>query len=127
LERPAEGEAAPRPALVQFLDSLTMVEALEIEQVYPGHGEPFSDHRAVIQSQRDRIEQRMAECLQLIERGHRTVAALLAEMYPGQLHLAGLWMLLGYLDLLAARGQVEVQPAAGVWYYTKRKAHAKFP
>ncbi len=121
LERPAEGEAATRPALAQFLDSLAMVEALEIEQVFPGHGEPFGDHRAVIQSQRRRIEQRMAECLQLIEGGHHTVAALLAEMYPGQVNLAGLWMLLGYLDLLAAQGQVEVQAGAGVWYYYSRR------
>lgn len=121
LERPAEGETTTRPALAQFLDSLAMVEALEIEQVYPGHGEPFSNHRAVIQSQRQRIEQRTAECLQLIENGQRTVAALLAEMYAGQVNLAGLWMLLGYLDLLAAHGDVEVQPAAGVWYYSSRR------
>mgnify|MGYP005848185353 CR=1 FL=1 len=120
LERPAEGDAVTRPALAQFLESLDMVEALEIEQVYPGHGEPFTDHRPVIQSQRERIGQRLVECLQLIERGHRTVAALLAEMYPGQFHLTGLWMLLGYLDMLAAQGQVEVQAEAGVWRYSRR-------
>ena len=53
VERPSSG--ARVPALPQFLRSLDVVEALEIDTVYPGHGEPFGDHRAVIRRQRARI------------------------------------------------------------------------
>ena len=38
-EKPAEDSSAGTPALVQFLESLRMVEALKIDRVYPGHGE----------------------------------------------------------------------------------------
>jgi glyoxylase-like metal-dependent hydrolase (beta-lactamase superfamily II) len=117
LERPAGDKTPDPPALVQFLESLAKVETLEIDQVYPGHGQPFSDHRAVIQRQRDRLRLRLNECVSLIETGHRTVAALLEKMYPGQLHLTGLWMLIGYLHLLQAEKRVDVEVVNGVWRY----------
>lgn len=120
LEKPAGDEQDRTPALAQFLDSLRMVEALEIDRVYPGHGEPFGDHRAVIRRQRTRLEQRKQECLSLIREGERTVAALLDRMYGSQppgVHLTGLWMLAGYLKLLEAEGQVTKQLVEGVWHY----------
>jgi len=120
LERPT-ADAGELPPLAQFLESLTMVEALEIDWVYPGHGEPFGEHRAVIRSQRERIKYRVNECLGYIDSGRRTVAALMTKMYPDQLHLIALWMLVGYLDLLEAEGRVEVRVVEGVWYYYRRK------
>ncbi len=108
LDRPGD---APhdRPALAYFLDSLAQVEQLDVDRVYPGHGPPFGDHRQVIQRQRARLEQRLSECLALVRAGHTTVPALLTRMYPGPPHLAGLWMLNGYLQLLAFRGLVREQ------------------
>ena len=97
-----------------------MVEALEIDRVYPGHGEPFTDHRTVIQRQRERIRQRLEECLGLIAAGDRTVAALMVKMYPKQLHLIGLWMLVGYLYLLQAEARVEVQVKDREWHYFQK-------
>ncbi|MEW5957467.1 MAG: MBL fold metallo-hydrolase [Chloroflexota bacterium] len=123
VEKPPVGAAASPPALAQFLESLQRIEALDIDRVYPGHGEPFSGHRQVIQRQRERLRQRQAECLSLIAAGHRTVADLLDQMYalyPPRFHLTGLWMLIGYLDLLEAEGQVEKQQVDGVWRYVKR-------
>ena len=121
LERPTSGNPSGQPpALAQFLESLAMVEALEIDQVYPGHGEPFADYRTVIRRQRERIEQRLEECLGLITAGHRTVAALMVKMYTNQLHLIGLWMLVGYLHLLEAEARVEVQVKDSEWHYFQK-------
>jgi glyoxylase-like metal-dependent hydrolase (beta-lactamase superfamily II) len=117
LEQPANDDAANTPALAQFLDSFVAVDALEINRVYPGHGEPFTDHRAVIQRQRARIQQRLEECFSLIAAGHRTVAALMGKMYPAQPHLTGLWMLVGYLHLLESEGRLKIQVENGVWHY----------
>jgi glyoxylase-like metal-dependent hydrolase (beta-lactamase superfamily II) len=117
LERPSEDDSKEVPPLAQFLESLTMVEALDIDRVYPGHGEPFGEHRAVIRRQRERIEDRLNECLAYTDEGRRTVAALMAAMYPDQLHLIALWMLVGYLDLLEVEGRVEVRVVDGVWNY----------
>ena len=119
VERPADG-ARREPSLPQFLHSLDRVEALDIEVVYPGHGAPFGNHRQVIQQQRRRILARTAACLQLIEAGHDTAAEILNEMYgtyPIQYRFVGLWMLIGYLDLLKADGLVEERMIDGVWRY----------
>ena len=119
VERPAAG-AAREPSLPQFLQSLDLVEAMDVDVVYPGHGEPFNDHRQVIQRQRRRIQMRTAECLQLIRAGHHTAADLLDEMYgayPMQYRFVGLWMIVGYLDLLKADGLVGERMVNGVWHY----------
>ena len=120
VERPADG-ALRVPSLPQFLHSLDLVEALDIDVVYPGHGEPFGNHRQVIQRQRGRIHTRTAECLHLIRAGHHTAADLLNEMYgayPLPYRFVGLWMLVGYLDLLKADGLVEERLIDGVWRYS---------
>lgn len=119
VERPANG-AARVPSLPLFLQSLDRVEALDITVVYPGHGEPFSNHRPVIQGQRRRIQARKAECLQLITAGHHTAASLLDQMYgayPLQYRFVGLWMIVGYLDLLKADKLVAERVVNGVWHY----------
>lgn len=120
IEPPPPGSNERIPALPQFLQSLAMLEQMEISEVYPGHGAPFSNYREVIERQRARIEQRKAECFRLIQDGRRTIPELLDVMYayqPEQFRLAGLWMLVGYLDLLAADNLVEQRIINGVWHY----------
>lgn len=118
-EAVSEGETR-QSDLAQFLESLERIEALEIEQVYPGHGDPFDNSTQVIHEQRDRIQQRQAQCLHLVNAGYQTMARLLPEMYTyhlPEMYLNGLWMLAGYLDLLEAKGLIQKQAQAGVWYY----------
>ncbi len=125
LERPQENSPANQPALSQFFDSLTMVEKLDIQRVYPGHGEPFSEHRQVIQLQRERLNLRLNQCAALITAGHNTVAALMTQMYPTQspqFNLAGLWMLIAYLDFLETNGIIKSTTAPnGVCHYQKQE------
>lgn len=125
VEQPPQGQNARVPALPQFLHSLDCLERLDIEAVYPGHGRPFgtrfgSDHRAIIQRQRDRIQERKGECLAHIAAGHHTPVALLDQMYghrPIETRFAGLWMLIGYLDLLLAEGAITRSTVDGVWHF----------
>lgn len=119
VERPPDGKNRI-PALPQFLKSLDLVEQLEVEWVYPGHGRPFTHHHEVIARQRQRIADRQDRALALIRQGHHTVADLLDTMYahhPPQHRFAGLWMLVGYLDLLVAANRIVQQTRDGVWYY----------
>ncbi len=119
VERPPSGRKHV-PALPKFLESLALVESLEIDQVYPGHGEPFGQHREVINRQRQRIAKRKAQCLHLIAEGYMTLASLVGKMYahlPAHFSFAGLWMLVGYIDLLKAEGQVLETEINGVWHY----------
>ena len=120
VEAPPAGKAR-LPNLPQFLDSLERMEALDVAQVYPGHGAPFGDHRALIRSQRQRIDRRKEECLQQIVAGHHTIAALFPAMYgnrdPARVGLAGLWMLVGYTDLLLAEGRITCEVVGKVWHF----------
>ena len=123
VERPSPNQ--PRqPSLPIYMASLARCEALDIDWVYPGHGEPFRNHRQLIHTQRSRIHKRKDEALALIQQGHRTAYALMNEMYahyPPAFRFAGLWMLIGYLDLLQAEGQVGVEIVDGVWQYYVNK------
>ena len=113
------------PALPQFIDSMQKIAALDIDAVYPGHGRPFGvqfglDHHVIIDKQLGRIQTRKAECLQHIQEGYHTPAQLVDKMYahhPPQFRFAGLWMLLGYLDLLLADGAIRHETIDGVWHY----------
>ncbi|MFQ5400472.1 MAG: MBL fold metallo-hydrolase [Anaerolineae bacterium] len=115
VERPTS-DTKRTPGLPQFLDSLSLVESLSIDDVYPGHGKPFRDHLAVIKQQRARILRRKLECLAWVQKGVDTIGALVQKMYGGQpdvLHVAGLWMLVGYLDLLLADGLIRERSVDG--------------
>ncbi len=109
------------PALPQFLDSLALVEALDVDIVFPGHGEPFSNYRDIIQQQRARIMQRKAECLDWVRQGYDTAVAIAQQMYVNRITtimFAGLWMVVGYLDLLLAENTITAQEIDGVLHYT---------
>jgi glyoxylase-like metal-dependent hydrolase (beta-lactamase superfamily II) len=124
VERPLPNQSR-QPSLPLFMQSLIRCEALDIDTVYPGHGEPFGNPRQLIQKQRDRIHQRKAEAYSLIQQGHHTAYALMNQMYahyPPAFRFAGLWMLIGYLDLLEAEGVVVVETIDGVWHFVEKGA-----
>ena len=123
VESPPDGTTERVPGLPLFMKSLDLIDSLDVDLVLPGHGRPFSDHHNVIQHQRERIALRKEECRQWIETGIATPARLVDKMYahrPVQLRFAGLWMLIGYLDLLEAEGAVERHTLGGVWHYYPR-------
>ncbi|KAA3658576.1 MAG: MBL fold metallo-hydrolase [Chloroflexi bacterium] len=107
-------------ALPQFLRSLDLVEQLDVDMVYPGHGRPFSNLHEIIQRQRTRIDERKAECLSLIQDGKHKIPELLDIMYahyPVQYRSIGLWMVVGYLDLLQSESKVVERTVDDIWHY----------
>jgi len=107
-------------ALPLFLDSLDRIEALPVEIVYPGHGELFTDVAGLARRQRDRIVARKEECYLYVSAGVETAAELMVKLYPasaGGVNLAGLWMLIGYLDLLISEQRVAVEEIDSIWRY----------
>ncbi|MFN2124968.1 MAG: MBL fold metallo-hydrolase [Candidatus Promineifilaceae bacterium] len=120
VESPPDGSWDRVPALPLFLQSLDKLEALEVETVFPGHGRPFGNHRALIQRQRERIHFRKDECLNWIKAGYHTPVELLDKMYshqPAAFRFTGLWMLVGYLDLLDIEGSIRRDTNEGVWHF----------
>lgn len=116
---PAPGEAR-QPALPQMMNSLDRLAQLEVETVHPGHGAPFGDQRAVIRAQQARIRERTEECWRLLADGASTVAEVFDRLYgprAAAVGLAGLWMVVGYLDLLVGAERITVEERDSVWRY----------
>lgn len=95
--------------LVQLLDSYEKIAALDIEKVFPGHYEPFDNHREVISYQVDRIHTRIQECYQLIEKGTSDFMDLLNLLYANRVSMPAMSMLIGYLDMLVDAGKVQMR------------------
>jgi glyoxylase-like metal-dependent hydrolase (beta-lactamase superfamily II) len=110
------GDGRPR-ALLNYLRSLGETRAMPVDVVLPGHGEEITDHAALI-----------GERLELHERRARRIAALIAERPRSGYEIAqALWgnvavtqayltlsEVLGHVDLLVERGQVQEAERGGV-------------
>ena len=119
VENPPPGQSRP-PGLPLFLQSLAIVEQLAIDVVYPGHGSIFHDPLEKIGQQRKRIKRRKLQCLKAVEAGHHRLVDLTDYLYANRdpaLRFAGLWMVVGYLDILQAEGMVDMVSIDGVWHY----------
>jgi len=116
ITRPREG-GERRQALVEYLESLRLTRALELDLVLPGHGEPITDHRALI-DQRFELHRRRADKLAgLIGEAPRS-AYELAQALWGNIAVTQAYLtlseVLGHTDLLLNDGRVRAREQDGV-------------
>lgn len=110
--------SGPRPrSLVDYIASLKLTRAMTLSLVLPGHGEPISDHVALI-DRRLHLHHRRAEKIHgLIAAAPRTAHEIALELWGNvavtQAYLT-LSEVLGHVDLLLADGRVVEQEADGV-------------
>ena len=100
-----------------MLDSYAKMAALEIDKVFPGHYEPFGEHRSVIEMQVSRIQMRKEQTLALIKKGKHRFYELLEELYKNRLSMPAMSMMRGYLDVLVAEKKVEERIEEGYTAY----------
>lgn len=116
--KPVSGEDRERPrALMTYLDSLRKTRDMELEVVYPGHGDPVKDHGALI-DERFRMHERRADKLcGLIEERPRNAYELAQEMW-GNVAVTQAFLtlseVLGHVDLLIEAGRVVERESGGV-------------
>ena len=102
----------PRAAggsLADYMASLDRIEALGAALLLPGHGPPITDPPAKIASYRAHRLERESRLRAALERGERSRAALLAEVWddvPETLRPAAALALRAHLEKLAADGIV---------------------
>jgi glyoxylase-like metal-dependent hydrolase (beta-lactamase superfamily II) len=119
ISRPlAGGEPADRPqALVTYLASLRATREMELDVVLPGHGEPVTDHRALIDERLRMHERRARKLHRLIAERPRTAHELAQELWGNvavtQAYLT-LSEVLGHVDLLLNDGRAVEQEDGGV-------------
>jgi glyoxylase-like metal-dependent hydrolase (beta-lactamase superfamily II) len=102
--------AGPRPrALVTYLDSLSKTREIELSLVLAGHGEPITDHVALI-DERFRLHQRRAEKIGGLIESHARTAHEIAHELWGNVAVTQAYLtlseVLGHVDLLLADGRV---------------------
>ena len=120
ISRPLDGSAERTQALVTYLESLKRTRALPAEIVLSGHGEPITDHVALI-DERFRLHQRRAEKLYRLiaeqpRTGHELAQALWGDVAVTQAFLT-LSEVIGHVDLLVNAGYVrEVEEGEVVRY-----------
>ena len=112
------GFTGPRPqALVDYIASLRLTRAMELSLVLPGHGEPITDHVALI-DQRMRLHDRRAEKIYgLITLAPRTAHEIAIELW-GNIAVTQAYLtlseVLGHVDLLLSERRVVEQESDGV-------------
>jgi glyoxylase-like metal-dependent hydrolase (beta-lactamase superfamily II) len=120
IEPPERGHSERRKPLVEYWDSLRRVEAMEIDRVLSGHGEPILDHRALISKRFSFYSRRLDRLRLLLAEGPQTVWSLVQELFPrlnGIDAFLSVSEVLGHLDVLEERGEVSISRRRGVWYY----------
>ena len=103
------GETARPQALVTYLASLRETRAMELDLMLPGHGDPITDHVALIDERFRMHDRRAAKILGLIAHHPRTAHEIAAELWGNvavtQAYLT-LSEVLGHVDLLINAGRV---------------------
>jgi glyoxylase-like metal-dependent hydrolase (beta-lactamase superfamily II) len=109
ISRPLDGSDRRRQALVEYIGSLQRTRLLPAEIVLSGHGEPVTDHAALI-AQRFALHQRRAEKLygliaERAQTGHELAQRIWGDVAVTQAFLT-LSEVIGHVDLLINAGHV---------------------
>jgi glyoxylase-like metal-dependent hydrolase (beta-lactamase superfamily II) len=108
LTRPRDGSTDRPQALVQYLSSLEKTREMDVELVLPGHGDPITDQRSLI-DERFELHRRRAEKIHrlLVEQprtAHEIAQTLWGNIAVTQAYLT-LSEVLGHVDLLLNAGR----------------------
>jgi glyoxylase-like metal-dependent hydrolase (beta-lactamase superfamily II) len=106
-----------RRALVEYMQSLEKTRAMELDLVLPGHGDPITDHRDLIDRRFDLTRRRAKKIHRLIAEQPRS-AYEVAQSLWGNIAVTQAYLtlseVLGHTDLLADEGRVREVEDEGV-------------
>jgi len=119
----ADGRVLVRQkSLLIYIASLRKVEGLDVAEVLPGHGEPFTGHRTLIAGRMRHYESRKRAIAAILgDLGPSPAFRVAAALFPEQTEPMGQFLALseviGHLDLLEAEGRVRQVDGGGVDVY----------
>jgi glyoxylase-like metal-dependent hydrolase (beta-lactamase superfamily II) len=109
ITRPLDGSSERTQALVTYIESLRKTREMPAEIVLSGHGEPITDHVALIDDRLAKHERRKEKIFKLIEErprsGYEIAQALWGNVAVTQAFLT-LSEVIGHTDLLVNEGRV---------------------
>jgi glyoxylase-like metal-dependent hydrolase (beta-lactamase superfamily II) len=123
ITRPRDGSNQRPQALVHYLESLAATREMDAGLVLPGHGDPITDHRALI-DQRFVLHRRRADKIHRLLAEHPRSAYEIAQALWGNIAVTQAYLtlseVLGHLDLLANEGRVQEREREGVVVFEAR-------
>jgi glyoxylase-like metal-dependent hydrolase (beta-lactamase superfamily II) len=122
ISRPLDGSSERTQALVTYIDSMRKTREMPAEVVLPGHGEPITDHVALIDDRIAKHERRKEKIHKLIAEqprsGYEIAQAIWGNVAVTQAFLT-LSEVIGHADLLLNEGRVrEVDDGSVMRYET---------
>jgi len=108
ITRPRDALAERPQALVQYLSSLSATRQMDVELVLPGHGDPITAHRDLI-DQRFALHRRRADKIERLLQERTRSAYEVAQALWGNVAVTQAYLtlseVLGHLDLLTNAGR----------------------
>ena len=109
-------------SLINFLGSLRRIKELDVDLVFPGHGEPIRDCKEYIDSLFIHHEKRKLKIYRIIGEGAKTpyeiCRRLFGELDMGMVFL-GISEVIGHLEILEAEGRVGRYKSDGLLYFKR--------
>jgi glyoxylase-like metal-dependent hydrolase (beta-lactamase superfamily II) len=110
ISRPLDGSAERPRALMTYIESLRRTRELPARILLPGHGDPITDHRALIDDRFEHHERRAEKIFGLISERPRTSYEIAQELW-GNVAVTQAFLtlseVLGHVDLLEEEGRVQ--------------------
>jgi glyoxylase-like metal-dependent hydrolase (beta-lactamase superfamily II) len=116
ITRPRAGSERPQ-ALVHYLESLAATREMDVDLVLPGHGDPITDHRTLI-DQRFVLHRRRADKIHRLLSERPRSAYEIAQALWGNIAVTQAYLtlseVLGHVDVLVNDGRVQETEREGV-------------
>jgi len=118
VSRPLNGNEDERPrALVTYMDSLRKTREMDLDVVLAGHGDPVTEHRALI-DERFRLHERRARKIGRLVAERPSTAYELAQKMWGNVAVTQAYLtiseVLGHIDLLLDSGDIVERDEDGI-------------
>ena len=117
ITRPLDGSGKRPQALVTYLESLRKTREMDLDLVLPGHGEPITDHRGLI-DERFTLHRRRADKIHGLIAERPRSAYEIARSLWGNIAVTQAYLtlseVLGHVDLLLNAGRVREADRNGV-------------
>ncbi|WP_332650459.1 MBL fold metallo-hydrolase [Lysinibacillus sp. 54212] len=110
------------PTVAQYEQSLLKCQALDASLIFPGHQQPFSNHKIVIDEKLNRIATKCERIVEVIKDGHHQALQIAYAMYGPKLQKEFPLVMsevIGFLAYAESKQKISKTMKDGEWYFER--------